>query len=157
MAIVSSTFALGVVQSDGRRECVERHTDSEGVVHIRSYLSSPSDDNQAIMTARAVRILDHLKDSELQRAIFVLPWNYVLVHTTNNELAAYVRQLYRNSTREILALVAKRILEWINNGRFTDTQVRTAFGLDAVSWTLLKTKMQDLVAKYEAVKAAEGE
>lgn len=157
MAISSSSFALGVAQADGRRECVETHVDSAGLMYMFSYLSDPSADNQAILVQHAARLLDRIKEIELYLAVFVLPWDYVLVHTTNNDLAAFVREQYRTAIRETLAMVAKRILEWIANGRFSDTQVRTAFGLGLVEWLLLKGKMETLVTDYDAVQAAAGE
>lgn len=98
-----------------------------------------------------------VKARELFDAVFTYPWNYVLEEATNTELGAYIRELYRNSNKETLAKAAKRILEWITNGRFTDTQVRNAFGLTAGQWTTLKTKMQNLVASHEQVETAVGE
>lgn len=157
MAIVSSTYSLGAVQRCGRTPCIELHTDSSGAVHRIEYLANAGTDYATVMAARAIVLLEKLKEDELRYVIFYGEWNYALNHTTANELAAYVRELYKNSNSEQLARIAKRILEWITNGRFTDLQVRNAFGLTAGQWTTLKTKMQTIVANYDAVNSAVGE
>ena len=157
MSIVSSTFELEPVQADGLRFCVEKYTLSSGEIVTVEYKSRVTDDNAAILAARSPVLFNLLIDAELFKAVYVEPWNYVLVHATNAQLSAFVREIYRNGSKAELALAAKRILEWITNGRFTDTQVRTAFGLTAGQWTTLKTKMTTLVNNYNAVNNAVGE
>jgi hypothetical protein len=97
------------------------------------------------------------KSMELWATIYLLPWNYVLKYNTNVELAAYVRELYRSDSKDDLAIVAARILEWIANGRYTDAQIQNVFNLSSAQWTALKTKMQNLVNSYAVVSAAAGE
>jgi hypothetical protein len=156
MAIVSSEIISQSLQSDGRTLIKERHTDHVGEAHDYEYIGA-ADEAAAVMAARVSGIVAALRDEDLNRCIFLEAWNYTLIHATNTELAAFVRLLYRYASKDILARVAARILEWIANGRFTDTQIRNAFGLTAGQWTTLKTKMQTLVANYNAVQAAEGE
>jgi hypothetical protein len=157
MPIVTSTFSLGHAQKDGRKYSVESHTDHAGVVHQAEYLSAVSENNNAVMLARALVIAEQLKNTELNYAIFEAPWDYVLQWATNSDLSAWVRAEYKTASKDVLALIAKRILEWITNGRFTDTQVRTVFGLTSPQWTTLKGKMQTLVNNYVAVDLAVGE
>lgn len=96
-------------------------------------------------------------DRELEYCVFDGTWDFVLKYATNNQLAAFVRECYRNERREILARIARRILEWITNGRFTDTQVRNAFELTVTQWNTLKAKMQVLADSLNTIEAAVGE
>lgn len=157
MPITSSTYTLGAVQKCGRTPCTEMHISNTGEIFHIEYLADIGVDYVAVMSGRVAFIDANLKTNELSDAVFVGAWNYVLSHTTNAELSAYVRSLYKTSSREMLAQLAKRILEWITNGRFTDTQIRNAFGLTAAQWTTLKTKMQTLVNNYNSVQVAMGE
>lgn len=157
MPIASSTFTLGPAQSDGRRWCVERHTDHAGVVRVVEYLAAVGTDNTAVMNARAVQLAAALKEAELQYAITTAPWDYTLGWATLAELAATVREQYKTASKADLAALAARILEWIANGRFTDVQVRNAFGLNASQWTTLKNKMTTLVTNQQAINSATGE
>ena len=101
--------------------------------------------------------LDWHKTDEMRNAVFTYPWDYTLKYATALELASYVRQLYKDNEKTTLVLVAIRILEWISNGRFTDTQVQNVFGLSAAQWTTLKTKMQNFVDSYTIIDGAIGE
>lgn len=80
-----------------------------------------------------------------------------LKHQTAAEFAARLRERYRNSSREETARIAKIIVARIQAGDFTDTQVRNIFGLSVAQWDALKTKMQNLIANYDAIQSAGGE
>jgi len=155
--IISSTFELDSgAQIDGRRYCREFHTDHLGAVHRFEYLSG-NINNAQVLADRAVRLVENLKERELAYAVYDAAWNYSLQWATNTDLSAWVRERYKNAAKDDLARIAKRILEWITNGRFTDAQVRGAFGLTSGQWTTLKTKMESLVASYDVVQTAVGE
>lgn len=79
-----------------------------------------------------------------------------LKHQTVAEFAARLRERYRNSSRGDAARIAKWILDHLEAGDFTETQLRNVFGLTAGQWTTLKAKMTNLRAAYEAVQAAQG-
>jgi len=81
----------------------------------------------------------------------------VLKHQTAAQFIARFREAYRNADRERLARLAKWLLARIAAGDITDTQARNAFGLTAAQWNTKKTQMTDLVAKYDAVQAAQGD
>lgn len=157
MAIVTSTFSLEQAQNDGRRWCTELHTDNAGLVHKIEYLSAVGDDHLSIALARATMIDVQIKARELHAAVFDAPWDYVLKYATLAELSAWVRAEYKEANRERLIFIEKRILDWIANGRFTDVQIRTAFGLSASAWTTLKNKMQTAVNNYAAINQMVGE
>lgn len=69
MSIISSTFALGHQQIDGRRYVVETHTDSAGGVHLVEYLADGGTDYSAIATARAALLAQMLADAEAMAII----------------------------------------------------------------------------------------
>lgn len=133
------TFTSGDVVRDGPR-----------------FLPSATDLNAYAATV-AARVEAMHKDRELEDAVFVFPWSYTLRNVTPTELATYGRELYRNCTGERLARVAKRILEWITNGVFTELQVRNAFGLTLTQWNELKARIQILRDSWNVVDAATGE
>jgi hypothetical protein len=81
----------------------------------------------------------------------------VLKHATLAQLGAAFRERYR----EAKGIEAFRLATWlvnrINDGTFTETQVRNFFGLTQVQWNNLKAKWQDWKAKYDDMTAASGE
>ena len=81
----------------------------------------------------------------------------VLTHQTPSQFISRFRQAYQNGEKERIVKLAKFILNRLAAGDFTDTQCRNAFGLTATQWNNLKTKMQNLIASYDAVQAAVGE
>lgn len=81
----------------------------------------------------------------------------VLKHQTAAEFIARFREAYRSADKEQLAKLAKWLLARIAAGDITDTQARNAFGLTVNQWNTKKTAITDLVAKYDAVQAAQGD
>jgi len=157
VAIVSSVFVLGPEQASGLRYCTEIHYDGDGDTHIVEYLSTMDADNNAIMLGRATALTADMKSAELHKAVFDAPWDYVLTESTTLELAAYVRELYRYSSGDELALISKRVIEWVTNGRFTEDQISGAIGMTAEQWVYFKNKMLALTENYNAVLTAVGE
>jgi hypothetical protein len=84
-----------------------------------------------------------------------LPLN--LQHQTAAQFAQRFRERYRSSNRAECAALAYWLIERINAGDFTDTQVRNAFGLTVPQYTTLKAKMTTLHDNWVAVLAAQGE
>lgn len=64
MSIVSSSYTTGPVQACGRRYVTEQHTDHLGATHIFDYLASDSMDKDAILSARAVQLVNDLAEAE---------------------------------------------------------------------------------------------
>lgn len=80
-----------------------------------------------------------------------------LKHQTATQFAARLRERYRGASREECARIATWLLNRIEAGDFTDTQVRNAFGLTVGQYTTLKSKWTTLRANWLAVQAAAGE
>ena len=81
----------------------------------------------------------------------------VLNHQTATQFAARLRERYRTASREECARIATWILNHIEAGDFTDTQVRNVFGLTVTQYNTLKSKMTTLRTNWLAVQAAAGE
>lgn len=157
LGVDTSELISQKTQADGSILVHEHHTDSSGKVHVIIYFAGAGADLAALRAARAAFIEQKLIAHEVEALVFELPWDAPFVHATANDLVAFVRSEYKESVTERTARIARRILEWITEGRFTDLQVRNAFGLTAGQWTTLKTKMENLVTNYNAVLAAMGE
>lgn len=81
----------------------------------------------------------------------------VLQHATLAQLGATFRERFRSSEGAETARLARWLLGRIQDGTFTETQVRTFFGLTLAEWNTLKTKIQTLRDHWAAVLAARGE
>lgn len=80
-----------------------------------------------------------------------------LNHQTAAQLAARFRARYLQADKDECARMATWLMNRIDAGDFTDTQVRNAFGLTTTQYTALKTKMTTLRTQWLAVLAARGE
>ena len=80
-----------------------------------------------------------------------------LNHQTAAQFAARLRTRYQASSQIECARLAMWVLNHIDNGDFTETQIRNAFGLTTGQWTTLQTKLTNLRVAYNAVLAARGE
>lgn len=157
MTIDTSVIQSQVIQPDGSINVTEIHTDHQGVKYPVVY-NAPSGTNlTTFLNAHAILLENNLRDSDIFKAIFTEPWDYTLVHATNNELAVRARALYKESIMIQTALIGLRITEWIDNDRFTVTQVRNAFGLSLAQWNTLRTKINGIIADYQGVQGAAGE
>jgi hypothetical protein len=80
-----------------------------------------------------------------------------LKYQTVSQFADRLRLRYLKSSKIECARLAKWLLDHIDAGDFTDTQVRNAFGLSVAQYNTLKTKWTNLRTAYNAVMAAQGE
>jgi len=156
MSITSSEVST-TTQAGGHLSVLEWHTDHLGRRHPRVFFAPAGFNANAALAAYAVSLAEVLKLGDLIMAVYKGPWNYVMNHATNTELAAFVRAEYLGSSAQRTARVARRLLEWVTNGRFTELQIRNAFSLTLTQWNTLKAKMQALIADEDAVMAAAGE
>lgn len=76
---------------------------------------------------------------------------------TAAQFAARLRTRYLNSSADECARLAQWILDHLEAGDFTETQLRNAFGLTLPQWTTLKAKLTALRVSRLAVLAAAGE
>lgn len=156
MLIDSSTFTVGVQQRSGHWPVVEHHTDSTGLVHRFEYLSADTSTAAAIMASRAVKLAEQLAQGEAESLWADGVWR-PLAYNTASELAAKFRSAYQAASGLQAAKMAWWLIERITVGKFTDAQVRGAFGLTTTQYNQMKTRMTTLHDQYAAVVAARGE
>ncbi len=157
MSITTSVIIRAIVQGDGRYSVDELHTDHLGKQYPRSYLADAGLDRSAILSAYAIWLANDLADREFERLIGTLELGFSLSHQTAAQFGARYRERYRTSTALECGYLATWILNHIDAGDFTDTQVRNAFGLTTNQYTTLKAKMTTLRTNYLAVLASAGE
>jgi hypothetical protein len=158
MSIVSSlTIIDGHTQPGGGRYVIERHTDSTGKVHqIGPYLAADGFDTNARLTAQAALLLTQLQADELLDVLEGLLNPNELAHIGKAELASRIRELCASKTGIELCEIASRVLATVESGKITDTEWRTAFGLNVSQWNNVKTQMGVMRTNLNAVKAAVG-
>jgi hypothetical protein len=81
----------------------------------------------------------------------------LLKHQTAAQFIARFREAYRHSERERCVQLAKFVIARIQSGDLTETQVRTAFGLNTTQWNTLKTKMNNRITAWNTLQSAVGE
>lgn len=155
MPILSSSALAEHAQVDGRFFVTERHTDHTGAVHTFAYLAAVGADTSAVMSARVPVIEAQLADAEF--ADCLANDRLTTVHLTAADFLAKVREAYRERSREELARLAQYIVNRIQAGDVTETQLRNAFGLNVTQWNALKSRMQALRDAWVVVQAAAGE
>lgn len=156
MSIVSSTHTLGTIQEDGRRYVLEDHVDQIGKHWLVEYLAPINANYIVIRNARAVEISRQLIANEIARALAV-DVNPTLIYAANIDFVPVLRSNYRSSSQVECSRLATWILNRIDDGWVTETQVQNAFGLTTGQWTTLKAKMTVLRTNYQAVITAAGE
>lgn len=80
-----------------------------------------------------------------------------LRYATSAQLAAAFRERFRNASGLEAGRLARWLLSRIEDGTWTDAQVRGAFGLTVTQYNQLKTRLETRAARYDAVMADAGE
>lgn len=81
----------------------------------------------------------------------------ILKHQTVEAFVARVRAAYREGNPDALVKIARFLIARVQSGDVTESQIKTAFGLNQTQWNTLKAKMQNLITADNAVKSAVGE
>jgi len=150
------TVTVGHAQKDDRRYVLEVHSDAQGEFTRLEYLAEQNADFNAIAAARNTDLLTQFANQELVDAIENDVMS-VLRFQATAEFVQRLREAFRTRNREILCRLARWILNRINAGDLTDTQVRNAFGLTNPQYNTLKTKMTALRDALTSVENAVGE
>lgn len=163
---ITSAFILNTPVTEnvnGKKLIVEQHTDSvSGRVVVSYYVASESTTQaqiDQIMADRNADLTASLVDNDINEALYGSDPNFTWQNATNDDISDAARAGYRDVPVKDIKRekIARRILEWISIGRFTDLQIRNKFGLDATSWTTLKAKMQSLVDSQDIIDTTVGE
>lgn len=156
MPIVSSTYALGHAQRDGRRYVQERHLHSDGRTIEREYgpVDEKAVDCQAVADAYARLIDAALADTELRQIIDGLLGVAGAKEHSKAKLAEAVRDLLRQYKGVELCRLARRVLALIASGEITDADWRAAFALNASQWNNVKTTLTGWANALATVEGA---
>lgn len=133
----------------------EAHTDNVGVVHHWRYTPTKAVDLNAKLAEHAASVAERIADEEVLDCIRrnVLTTKYL----TKSEMAARIRELYRDGNMDTVLRIARWIRSRIQAGDFTETQVRNAFGLNQSQWDALKVKLQSYDEALAMTETAKGE
>lgn len=120
------------------------------------FLTEPTQQQAAAAGAARVAVLNvERADREMQEMIE--NGTAVRRYQTAGELAARFRAAYLVAARQQTAKMAYWLIERINDGTFTDVQVRSAFGLTTTQYTAMKARATTLHDEWAGVLAAVGE
>lgn len=159
MPIVSSVkFQDNHEQRDGSRYVGELHTDNTGRTFRFEYLASQAmmANRDAVMAARATRLNSELPETETT-LVLEIDQAPTLNHQTGSEFLQRLRQRYRDAEREQAARIARWIINRLDAGHVTVTQLRNAFNLTLSEWNTLEAKLRTLKASLDSVESAKGE
>lgn len=167
MGITSSTYALGDVQADGRREVVETHNTPAGYPYVARYMAEPGTDYQAVMLARIPKLERRLALWEFTRIVAADPAILVLRHQTGADFAtrfwAEVTETHRQNNKFAYARLLWWVYEMVLAGYLTSAQVRTAYNvhynknLTIAQWNALATaRLIPAHARYAEMMAEQG-
>jgi len=157
MTITTSKIISQTIQKDRSISVHERHTDNLGMTYDVVYFASPTDDLNITLESRSKQIETTLQDSDINDAIFTRKWDEPLLYSTKLQLGKKLRELYLQSEKHETVTIAKRIKEWLDNGRFSDTEIRSLFGLSSKKWITLKVKIGKLSEDDDRIEGAKGE
>jgi hypothetical protein len=154
MALTSS-YTVEHDQIDGRFWVNEKHVDVISREHFLSYLATDAIDKDATLLIHAAQLEPDLIFAEVMECIEFD--RITFVYSTKNQVAAAIRQLYKDGNPELVVRIARWIRRRIIAGDFTETQVRNAFGLTVTQWDALKIKLQAMDEALNTVETAVGE
>jgi hypothetical protein len=139
-----------------------KFTDQNGVVQFYTSKVPLGTDVDDLIARKIARRNQRLIDYDLRRAVYLEPWDYQLQHATLAQLRDYVRKEYReaktyiNNNKQRIQ-IARRIIEWIDNGRFTVAQLRTVFSKGDTEFVDFRKRLEALRDADNLLKNAEGE
>lgn len=80
-----------------------------------------------------------------------------LKHQTKAQLRNRLRIAYRNAEGERLARIAHKILKLIEDGYYTDAQIKTEFGKDDAQYVTFKARLTKLRESWLDIRDAKGD
>lgn len=80
-----------------------------------------------------------------------------LKYTTLAKLGAAFRQRFKAASKEDAWRLATWLLNRIDDGTFTDAQVRNFFNLTVTEYNNLKTRLTTMRSRWQELQAAAGE
>jgi hypothetical protein len=156
MPIESSTIAEVGTQRDGRRWVLEKHIDHLGIEHVRNWLAEAGEDLDFALASYAIRLLDDLRDAEIQRNVANVMADGRLAETSTVYSTAMqginaLRAAYQDATRTEAIFTGDFL------GSLTDAQLRNAFSITQAQVGSLRTnKLTPAENAASTIRAASG-
>lgn len=156
MPIVNSVIVSAVTQIDLRISVVERHIDHLNIQYNHVWLAPAGTDLNTAMAAYALRLVDELRDSEIETNINDIRNNGdqatpSLDYSTGAQNFAVLRAVYQTATRVEAIMMA----DFLNT--LTDQQLQNAFNMTAQQVTNLRNnKLIPASDLADSIRAASG-
>jgi hypothetical protein len=122
VALVSSTYTLGVPQVDGRVPVTENHVDSNGSVYTYEYLNDGLDP-QAVLQARASHINETLNQRQAiaeqiaGSPVAITPYEFLMRFTAAERIGIYAARASNAVVDDFLRLLDSAYLVRLYNAR----------------------------------------
>ena len=150
--ITSAAIVEDTGQADGRRHIREGHAEVDGPPHDFCWMAEGGQDATAGLAARAAWLETELPEREVEantdaESVAEMTFRYC----TPLQTAHRLRQKFPSASGADACRMAGIFLAQ------TDTRLRTAFGLTQPQVMVLKTRLQLMVDKCDAINAVEGE
>lgn len=140
-----------------RTRLVFRHTEGGSVFGPFVEHRPSGEDHNAFVFAHAAGIEANRTEMELraneQNAVSDDAPNPTFVYSTQNQFRSRLRELFRNARNYVLC----RLAWYINQLNLTDNQLKSLFSVNDAQLTTLKNRLNNLAAKYVAMRDEVGE
>lgn len=157
MTITVSVFPDNHTQADGRRFVLEIFEDGIGEVTRRRYLSEDGANYQAVADARIPKIEARLVEIEKGEHVALDKQPTSLRFQTVPELLLQIRQDYLTATGRNACIIAKWIVDRLDDATITPAQCQTAWGASPAEWSAINGTMDTYAAAIVSVDGAVGE
>jgi hypothetical protein len=119
-------------------------------------LADDATDKDVILSSHAANLEAKLQEDEVEQAIEIdaAP---VPIYQTGAQFLQRLREIYRNSDRERCARIARWIINRLDAGHVTATQLQNVFNLTVGQWNTLHAKLMVLADAATSIEEAKGE
>ena len=80
----------------------------------------------------------------------------VLKHQTKEQFIARFREKYANSSKEQCAKLATWLMDKMDAGEFTDSQLRDSFKFTVVQWVDFRNELNNFRSSWRNIQNARG-
>ena len=149
------TISIGHLQRDGRRYISESFSDAIGVYTANTYLAADGLDYNAIASAKEPFLI--LQFAEVEARGDVNGNLLTARFQTVDEELLKIRERYLGSKGNETCIIARWIVNRLNDGSVTVVQMRTAFNVSAAQWNAINGRMDTFANSLISVETAVGE
>ena len=150
------TISVGHLQADGRRYVSEAFSDAVGVYSANTYLAADGLDYNAIASAKEPILILQFAEVEARGDIEGNFRPTARFQTLPEELLK-IRERYLSSKGMETCVIARWIVDRLNDGSVTVVQIRTAFNVTPAQWNAINGRMDTFANSLTSVESAVGE